>query len=583
MVPAPCPPHAGISADSAFCRKCGATRGYFAFAAESGPVSAAPEYAFAPSERPTSPGSPYSPAHPTGRRLLYLATGVTIGISSTFANALTSVNIGTIAGSMGLYVAEASILPAIYVAMNATANLTLVKARAQFGIPQVTGTVLALYAMAGLLQLAAPGLISAIIIRGANGVTAAALITLSIYYLLQAFPPRLRPVGLVIGIGLPQLGMPLARTIPVDVLATAGWRGMHLIEIGVALGILALILTVRLPPSDRSRAFRPLDLLTIGLALGGYLLLCQVLGLGRLYLWTDAPWLGIELAAAIPLLAAVTIIESSRASPMIRLDWIGTWGMLRFAAVALFLRIALAEQTFGSVGLLTAGGLTNDQLGRLFAFVALAMVAGIVVAALTLSEKRLPWQVIAASLIIALGAWLDSGSTSLTRPPQLYLSQMLIGFGTTLFVGPALVYGILRMLERGTDHLVTWVVLFSTTQNVGGLMGSALLGSLQTIWASKANLVLASDMVAGDPLVAGRLAAGSASLGGTIADPALRTVQGGGLLVQATAQQASVIAFTDTFRFVAFLAIAIAGVIALAHLRAAIRGRPAQPSPEHEP
>ena len=128
---------------------------------------------------------------------------------------------------------------------------------------------------------------------------------------------------------------------------------------------------------------------------------------------------------------------------------------------------------------------------------------------------------------------------------------MLIGFGTTLFVGPALVYGILRMLERGSDHLVTWVVLFSTTQNVGGLMGSALLGTLQTIWTRKANLVLASDMVADDPLVAGRLAAGSASLGGTIADPALRAVQGGGLLGQATAQQASVIAFTDTFRFVA--------------------------------
>jgi hypothetical protein len=522
------------------------------------------------------PGSPYSPAHTTRRRLLYLAIGVILGISSTFANALSSVNVGTIAGSMGLYVAEASILPAIYSAMNATANLTLVKARAQFGIPQVTGTVLAIYAAAGLLQLAAPGLVSAVIERAANGVTAAALITLSIYYLLQAFPPKARPLALVIGMGLPQLGTPLARTIPVDILAAGGWQGMHLIELGMALGLLALIWTIRLPPSDRSRAFRPLDLVTIGLALAGYLLLCQVLGLGRLYWWTDAPWLGVELAVAIPLLATAAIIESCRTSPLVRLDWIGTWGILRFAAVALFLRLTLAEQTFGSVGLLTAGGLTNDQLGHLFALVALAMVAGIVVAALTLSEKRIPWQVIAASLIIALGAWLDSGSTALTRPPQLYLSQMLIGFGTTLFIGPALVYGILRMLERGGDYLVSFVVVFSTTQNVGGLMGSALLGTLQTIWARNANLVLASDMVADNPQVAGRLVAGGTSLGGTIVDPALRGVQSGGLLGQATAQQASVIAFNDTFHFVAFLALATAGFIALALLRAAIRGRPTQ-------
>src|SRR5437868_6267835 len=97
------------------------------FPAESGPVNAATDYAFAPSERPMFPGSPYSPAHTTRRRLLYLATGMIIGMSSTFANALSSVNIGTIAGSTGLYVAEASILPAVYYAMNATANLTLIK------------------------------------------------------------------------------------------------------------------------------------------------------------------------------------------------------------------------------------------------------------------------------------------------------------------------------------------------------------------------------------------------------------------------------------------------------------------------
>jgi hypothetical protein len=510
------------------------------------------------------------------RRLLYLFTAVITGISATFATALTSVNVGTIAGSMGLYVAEASVLPAIYYGMNATANLTLVKARAQFGIPQVTATVLSLYATTGVLQLIAPGLVTAMMARAANGLTAAALVTITMYYSLQIFSPKLRPLGLVIGIGLTQLGTPFARMVPVEVLAANDWRGMHLIELAVALGILALILTVRLPPNKRVRVFKPLDFVTIGLALCGYLLLCHVLGLGRLYWWTDSPWLGVELAVAIPLLATAAIIESSRTSPLVRLDWIGTRGILRFAGVALFLRLALAEQTFGSVGLLTAGGLTNDQLGRLFAFVALAMVAGIVVAALTLSEKRIPYQVMAAALIIGLGAWLDSGSTSLTRPPQLYLSQMLIGFGTTLFIGPALVYGMARMLQRGSDYLVSFVVLFSTTQNVGGLAGSALLGTLQQIWSRNANLVLASDMVADDPQVASRVAAGGASLGGDIVDPALRAVQGGGLLGQATAQQASVIAYTDTFRFVTFLALATAGVIAFALLRAAIRGRSTQ-------
>jgi MFS family permease len=522
------------------------------------------------------PGSPYSPSHTVRRRLLYLATGVIIGASSTFANALSSVNIGQIAGSAGLDVAEASLLPAVYYAMNATANLTLIKARAQFGIPQVTGAALSVYAVAGLLQLAVPGLTSAIIVRATNGVAAASLITLSMYYLLQAFPPKFRPLGLVIGMGVPQLGTPLARTIPVDVLAQDGWHGMHLIEIGIALGILALVLAVRLPPSDRSRAFEPLDLVTIGLALGGYLLLCQVLNLGRLYWWTDAPWLGETLAFAILLLAAAAIVESSRTHPLVRLSWVGSWGIMRFAAVALFLRMTLAEQTFGSVGLLTAGGLTNDQLGHLFALVILAMIAGIAVAALTLSEERIPWQVMTASLLIALGAWLDSGSTSLTRPPELYVSQMLIGFGTTLFIGPALVYGIARMLARGGDYLISFVVLFSTTQNVGGLMGSALLGTLQTSWARNASQVLAGDMLASDPQVAGRLATGGAAFGSTIVDPSIRAVESGRLLGQAVARQAAVIGFNDTFRFVAFLALGTAGFLGLLLLNKALRERPSE-------
>src|SRR5262249_11198546 len=152
-----------------------------------------------------------------------------------------------------------------------------------------------------------------------------------------------------------------------------------------------------------------------------------------------------------------------------------TADILRFAVVALVVRFALAEQTYGAVGLLTSGGLTNDQLRLLFAIVAVAMVAGTPAAALTPSQQSAPWQVLAAALIIAAGAWMDAPSNNLTRPQQLYVSQALIGFGTTLFIGPALLSGLLRMLARGPDYFVSIIVLFSITQNVGGLLGSAVL------------------------------------------------------------------------------------------------------------
>ena len=52
--------------------------------------------------------------------------------------------------------------------------------------------------------------------------------------------------------------------------------------------------------------------------------------------------------------------------------------ILRFAAVALLVRMALAEQTYGSVGLLASSGLNNEQLRTLFLIVLGAMLLGIV-------------------------------------------------------------------------------------------------------------------------------------------------------------------------------------------------------------
>jgi len=518
-------------------------------------MAAGESYPFTAEERPLFPGSPFSPSHPPRRRVLYAAVGVLTGLASTFPNALVNVNIPNLAGELGVYVAQLSWLPAVYVAFNATANLSLVKARAQFCIPQVTHILMASYLLAGLLQLVWPTFAAAVVIRAVNAVAAAALITMSIYYFLQAFPVKLRPLALIVAISLTQIGPALARIVPVEVLAADHWLGLHLMEVGVALTVLAVTDAVPLPPSERSKQFEPLDIATIALVIPAMLLLCGVISEGRLYWWTDAPWLGWALAAALPLFAVAFLIEHNRARPLLQTRWIGTRDIVRFAAVALLVRLALAEQTYNAVGLLTFGGLTNDQLRVLFAIVAGAMVLGMVTAVLTLSEQRLPYQVLAAALIIAFAAWLDSDATNLTRSPQLYLTQALIGFGTTLFIGPTLVSGFLRMLARGGDHFVTFVVVFSTTQNVGGLVGSALLGSYQTI-AARAHAAALSERLTGfDPQVAARIEGGAASVSGAIVDPLLRGAQGGGLLVQAMTREANILAYNDTFRFVAALAL----------------------------
>jgi len=308
------------------------------------------------------PGSPYTPALSTPRRIACFCVALLTGPASTFANALVTTNVTSLAGEMGVFVAQASLLPAIYVAMNATANLTLVKARAQFGIPLVLNGLLIAYVLAGLLQLVAPTYAASVMIRGVDGLTAAVLITITTLYLMQALPGKYRPLALLIGVSLPQLGTPLARLVPVDLLAAHAWRGLHLIELGVGLTLLSVLNLVRLPPTERTRSFERLDLVAIALFVPGALLISAVLAEGRILWWTDTPWLGWVLAIAAPFVAAGFLLEHRRARPLLDFRWLRGPDLVRFILVAAVVRLALAEQTYGSVGLLTAGGLTNDQL-----------------------------------------------------------------------------------------------------------------------------------------------------------------------------------------------------------------------------
>jgi hypothetical protein len=523
-------------------------------------------YIFSDDEKPTSAGAPYLPRLTLPQRMAYAGVGLFIGSMTTFPNALTNVNVGSISGSLGLYVAEATWLPALYFGMNASANLTLVKARAQFGIPLVTQGLLILYVLAAAVQLVWPCFGTAVAARIVNGIETGALTSLSVYYFLMVFPGKLRPLALVVGVSMTQFGTPLARLIPVEALSIDHWQGMHCIELAVPLLVLAAILLMPLPPSDRMRAFGARDLLSIALFVPGIVIACEVFGLGRTLWWSDTPLLGKMIMASIVLIGLGCLSEANRDQPLVHLRWLSTVNIIRFVVVAVLMRLALAEQTFGSVGLLAASGLNNDQMHTLFVYVALSMLAGIVVAALTLREVTLPYQIIAAALCIAVSGILDSHANNLTRPEQLYLSQSLIGFGTTLFIGPALVYGFLQMLKKGQDHFITLVVVFSVTQNVGALAGAAFMGSYQIERTHVHTEDLSSQLSAARPDVAARIQGGARTVSPVVQDPGLQAAEGGSLLGQSMAREASVLAFNDVFGLLARLAGATALFVALSVL-----------------
>ncbi len=514
------------------------------------------DWTFAPHERPAMPGSPGSPDHPTGRRIAYGAISILVGLTAGLGNALVSANTYTLQGALGLDPAEIAWLPTVYVMSNVSINLLLIKFRQQVGLRPFALLFVGLYVALTLAHLFVHDFWSAIVVRASSGMAAAALSSLGLYYMMQALPAKWRLKAVVIGIGVPQCATPLARLFSPELLAMSQWRTLYLFELGLALLSLAAVAALRLPPTTRQRAFEPLDFVTFTLYAGAMALFSAVLGLGRIVWWTNAAWIGWSLIGAIPLLAAALWIEHHRVNPLLNTRWLASADIVRFAIVTLMARIVLAEQSFAAVGLLTTLGQNNDQLGPFFTIIFLASVAGVVLSAVTLDVERLAHPIMLAVGLVAVAAWMDAQSTSLTRAPELYVTQALIAFSATFFLGPALLFGMTRALKEGAGHIISFIALFGIINSVGSLAGTALLGTYQVV-REKANSAAIVDAVdPTNPLVMQRLQAGGAAVGRVVSDPGLRSAEGGALLSQAATREANVLAYDDVFRLVAVMAAA---------------------------
>ena len=512
-------------------------------------------YVFKPHERPTLPGSPANPDHPARRRLGYFAIGCLIGITGGLGNALVTVNLNFAQGTLGLNSDESAWLTAAYFMTNVTANLLLVKYRQQFGLQPFIRYVLAAYALTTIMHLFVHGFWTSVAVRAMSGVAASGLSTLTILYLMQSLPAPKRLAGVMMGISIPQLATPLARALSPHLLEWGDWHMLYWFEMGLAFASLAAVLSLPLPPSEREKVFEPLDFLTFGLFAPGLCLLIAVLSEGRIQWWTERAWMGYALAGSVLMISAALLVEHHRANPLINTRWLGRREMVRLMLVAASVRILLSEQTFGSVGLLNVVGMINDQMITLNLIILVASLAGLATAVLTFRPDNVSRPIMIAVILIAIGAFMDASATNLSRPANLYFSQALIGFASLLFLAQAMVIGIARTLLAGGKHFVSFVVLFSLSQSVGGLVGTALLGTFQVAREKYHSHELVQHIIMTDPLVATRIRAGGGAVAGVIGDPALRSAEGAAILGQQVAREANILAYNDVFLLLGVLAV----------------------------
>ena len=506
-----------------------------------------------PHEKPMLPGSPSTPLHSPSKRVAFGIIGMLISITGALSNALVSANLVNLQGTFAAYTNEIAWLPAVYVMGNISINLLLVKFRQQFGLRLFTEAFLVLYVIVAFFHILANDLSSAIIVRTAHGMVGAALSSLGIYYQIQAWPAKHRLKALVIGITASQLAIPLARLFSTELLQLEEWRGLYLFELGLALIALGCVLVVKLPPGDRIKAFEKMDFVTFMLLAPGMALLCGVLSLGRIEWWFSTPWLGICLALSLVLIVAAIVVEHNRANPLINTRWLSNGMIVRLGIVMIMMRIVLAEQNTGAVGFLQQLGLQNDQMRGLACAIIAGVICGMAASAFTIKPTHLSWPIVMSLVVMIIASLMDAQSSPLTRGNNLYISQFLLGFSSAFFIAPAMLLGIGGVVTQ-PKNLVSFVVLFGMSQNLGGLIGAAILGTFQT-WREKYHSSLLGDQLSLlDPNVTERLSQYSAQFGSQLPDSVLLGAQSTSLLQTLATLQANVLAYNDTYLLTAALA-----------------------------
>lgn len=569
-------------------------------AADAAAPGASPQTARGPGAAPPAPTSaptaasasvPAPPPHqpmPLPRALAYVAASIMISLTQGLAQGFVSTNIPQIAGDLGATQTQASWLMAAFLAPRASMPLLLIKIRAQYGLRRFAEVAVVVYLAVAVLSFAILDLRSAIMVQFCAGVASAPLSTLAFLYMLEPLPPAWKMrLGLPIVLAMTGVGPHLARVISPSLMGDQGWQGLHVMTLGMAAVSLGLVYCLPLKSPPRVKSIAPLDLVSWLLIALGFAGMTVGFVMGPIRWWTDAPWLGWVLALSVVALTLAVVIELHRKAPLLDIRWLASPAMLHLTVTLLLFRLVLSEQGAGAPRMFQVLGITQGQLVPLFAVISAATILGGLALIPFMKPERVPLFHLIALALIAAGAFMDSHATTDTRPAQMMLSQALIGFAGSFFMAPAMMRGLLSALARGPTYLLSFIIVFLSTQSLGGAAGSGLFSTFINHRQALHLQTLRETMTTADPLVTQAVAARAAALAAQIADPALRKAQGVAALAQEAANQAYVMAYNDAYRLTA--AVALAALVALtlhiwrdAMVARRLRRAPKAPIPESQ-
>ncbi|WP_205925831.1 MFS transporter [Rhizobium sp. P38BS-XIX] len=513
---------------------------------------------------------------------LYIAASVMFFLTQGLGLNLAFANLTQIQGTIAATTTESAWLSAAYMAPNVSLAIALVKIRLQYGVRNFAEVSILGFVVASLLNLFVSDLHSAIVVRFLSGIAGAPLSTLGFLYMLEAFEPAKKlTVGVSLAMTNTLLAAPITRLVSPSLLDYGEWRGLYTLEMALALLVMPIIYLLPLTPPPRVKVIVLGDIFSYLLVAIGFGCLAVVLSVGRLYWWLEVPWLGVVLAIAIASLTVAIVVEVRRSTPLIDVRWLLRPEILHLTAILLIFRLIAAEQTSVIMTFYqNAVGLLYDQLSLLYWIILAFSIIGGLICTLFMSYG-FSWQIqFVALILMGTGALMDSQLTNLTRPEQMYLSQALMAAGAALFLPPSMSEGFKAAITKGPPYLVTFFVVFTFTQSVGGLIGSAFYGTLITIREKFHSAVLTERVLLTDPHVAERVSQLSSSYGKVIGDSAILKGEGVALLGAQVSREANMLAYGDAFLVAALIAFASLAALSLHVFYRFIKARLAEDRPQ---
>ncbi|HWL55953.1 MAG TPA: MFS transporter [Paracoccus sp. (in: a-proteobacteria)] len=510
------------------------------------------------------PAAPAFQPLPLPRAFGYIAAGVVIALTQGLAQGFVSTNIPQIAGDLGATTTQASWLMAAFLIPRASMPILLIKLRAQYGLRRFCEVAIVVYLAVSLISFAALDLRSAVTTQFFAGMASAPLSTLAFLYILEPLPPAWKMrLGLPMVLSLVAVGPNLARVISPALMNDAGWSGLHMMALGMAAISLGLVYLMPLKSPPRVKVIAPLDLVSwvlIVLGFGGLVIGCTM---GPTFWWTEVAWLGWVMAGSIICLTLAVVIELHRAEPLVDIRWLVSPAMLHLTVALLIFRLILSEQSAGAPRMFQLLGITQGQLVSLFAVISAAGILGGIALIPWMKPNRVPLLHLIALILIAAGAYMDSRSTTDTVPAQMMLSQGLIAFAGSLFMAPAMMRGLMAALARGPNYLLSFVIVFLSTQSIGGAAGSGLFTTFINHSQAYHLQVLREDLQSVDPLVLREVAMRAAQLAPQVTDAAQGRAQAAALIAQDATNQAYVMAYNDAYFLTCLAALAAAAALLL--------------------